>query len=403
MGGSAFAAAKPGESTPNICRLPIYIYNSLSREYTDRLSVFYERVAVPRSAPEKTSHGDLDVLVSNARHQFSVEDLAAKLGALKFIHSARNPTTNFAIPLGKSLQEGVERISDDGSDAQCFQLDVNVCPPEILDWEVFHKAYGDLWSILGTSVRPFGLTVNNTGLHLRIRQIEEQDRKRSLLYLTRTPAKTLAFLGLDNERYGKGFESIEELFRFAASGSFFRRESFIKEELKTNDRQRLRQREIYRRFVEEYLPMHPEVGRLDDEERGTGDDEVVTREYVLKEALDTFNVQPQYHTVVREWEKKQQESEMWRKVAAVIPLEGGKLNLVIRGLKRWATLNSDGELCLRDEAVLDGAGGIPVVTAEGGGESKLLDWVERNWEEVREREKRRVGEAKQHRKALSEA
>ncbi|KAI9702396.1 MAG: hypothetical protein M1836_000875 [Candelina mexicana] len=404
MGGSAFALPKPGESPLKICRLPIDIYESLGENYTGRLSTLYERVAIPRSAPEKTSHGDLDIIVCSAKYQFSVEDLAAKLGALRYIHCARNPTTNFAIPLGDSLQSGIDTSSDAGADTQCFQLDVEVCTTKTFDWEVFHKAYGDLWNILGTSIRPVGLTVNHTGLHLRIPQIEEKDRKRSLLFLTNAPADILSFLGLSQEIYEAGFESVEGLFRFAISGRFFRRGSYLKEGLKSNDRQRLKQREVFRRFVEEYLPAHPGIGQEDSNSKSKIDSkEVTTRDAVLQEALSTFNCRPQYNTIIAEWEKKQQEAEMWKKVAAAIPLDGDKLNLVIRGLKRWATLDNDGQLCLREVAILDGTGGLPVLTATEGGEARLFDWVKRNWEEVKEREKRRVGEAKQQRKTLSKA
>ncbi|KAI9791903.1 MAG: hypothetical protein M1835_008202 [Candelina submexicana] len=404
MGGSAFAVPKPGEPPLKIRRLPINIYESLCQSYSDRLSTLYERVAIPRSAPEKTSHGDLDIIVCSAKYQFSVEDLAAKLGALRYIHCARNPTTNFAIPLGDSLQSGIDSSSEIEADTQCFQLDVEVCTPETFDWEVFHKAYGDLWNILGTSIRPVGLTVNHTGLHLRIPQIEAKDRKGSLLFLTNAPADILAFLGLSQETYEARFKSVEDLFRFAISGRFFRRGSYLKEGLKSNDRQRLKQREIFRRFVEKYLPAHPEIGQEDgDGKSRIGSKEVITRDAVLQEALDTFNRRPQYNTIIAEWEKKQREAEMWRKVAAAIPLDGEKLNLVIRGLKRWATLDNDGQLCLREGAILDGTGGLPVLTTTEGGEARLLNWVKRNWEEVREREKRRVGEAKQQRKTLSKA
>lgn len=408
MGGSAFDVPKPGEPALSICRLSNSIYDSLQQEHTCLLSNFFARVTVPQSAPGKTSHGDLDVLVCDAKYQFSVEHIAAKLGARSWIHVARNPTTNFAIPLRKLLLPArVDTTPAIRDNAQCFQLDVHVCPSEIFDWEVFHKAYGDLWNLLGTSIRPFGLTANDNGLHLRIHQIEKDDRKKSLLLLTRLPKETLAFLGLDQEEFERGFESVEELFEYAAGGRFFRRGSYFKDELKSNDRQRLKQREIYRRFVEEYLPTHPELGieavdkgTHSDDGRQSAGDGTISRASVLDEALDTFNVRSRYDTMIAEWETKQQEAQMWRKVAAVVPLEGDKLNLVIRGLKRWVTSNSEGELYLRDKPILDGTGGLPMLKAEDGGEEKLLDWVSNNWGVVKEKEKKRVGDAKQQRKAL---
>lgn len=43
-----------------------------------------------------------------------------------------------------------------GEDEKYIQLDVHVCDSEkIMQWELFHTAHGDLWNILGSTVRDF--------------------------------------------------------------------------------------------------------------------------------------------------------------------------------------------------------------------------------------------------------
>ena len=79
--------------------------------------------------------------------------------------------------------------------------------------------------MLGTTIRPFGLTANAKGLHVRIEEIELLDRKRSTIYLTKDPREVCQLLGLDGERTGldedgvvlggdgtnrKGFHNMEE-------------------------------------------------------------------------------------------------------------------------------------------------------------------------------------------------
>ena len=79
--------------------------------------------------------------------------------------------------------------------------------------------------MLGTTIRPFGLTANENGLQVRIEEIELLDKKKSMIYLTKDPREVCQLLGLDVERMGidedgvvvggdgrngRGFHSMEE-------------------------------------------------------------------------------------------------------------------------------------------------------------------------------------------------
>ena len=54
--------------------------------------------------------------------------------------------------------------------------------------------------------------------------------------------------------------------------------------------------------------------------------------------METFNRHEEYDSMLRLYNAKVKEDELWRKIAEVIPLQGEKLNLVLRGLKRWVQL-----------------------------------------------------------------
>lgn len=75
-------------------------------------------------------------------------------------------------------------------------------------WELFHHAFGDLWNLLGTTIRPFGLTANENGLHVRIEEIEALDRKKSMIFLTKDPWEVCDLLRLDQERIGIDEEGV---------------------------------------------------------------------------------------------------------------------------------------------------------------------------------------------------
>ena len=105
-------------------------------------------------------------------------------------------------------------------------MDLRVCPDlASWKWQLFHHAFGDLWNLLGTTIRRFGLTANEKGLQVRIEEIEHLDRKKSMIFLTKDPREVLQLLGLDAERTGidedgvvrggdgtnrRGFHSMEE-------------------------------------------------------------------------------------------------------------------------------------------------------------------------------------------------
>lgn len=175
------------------------------------------------------------------------------------------------------------------------------CGEAIFPWHVFHEGHGDFWNILGTTIRPFGLTANDRGLHVRIAEIETDQRKKSLLFLTCEPDDVLSFLGLDVAAYRQGWESVDEMFRFLAGGRLMRREAFVQRDLKANDRKRMVVRDCYRRFVEWALGSG--LGEEQSErEQGKGE----TREQVLEEALEVFGKRAEYEERLAVWRDQQE-------------------------------------------------------------------------------------------------
>jgi len=86
--------------------------------------------------------------------------------------------------------------------------------------------HGDLWRILGSAANRQGFTVNATGLHLRIAEIEETHAKDALLRLTSNPEQMMGFLDLDIDRFAGGFANLNDVFFWATSSRFFRRRYF---------------------------------------------------------------------------------------------------------------------------------------------------------------------------------
>ena len=115
-------------------------------------------------------------------------------------------------------------------------------------------SYGDLWPMIGTMVKYRGLSINNTGLHARIEEIESTNKKKSLVLLTSDPLDVMNFLGLDGARYGEGFSSLNDLFEWAIDMPLYERKCFEIESMNGKQKRNLEKRPMYSKFVTEWLP-----------------------------------------------------------------------------------------------------------------------------------------------------
>lgn len=124
-----------------------------------------------------------------------------------------------------------------------------------------------MWNILGLLIRPYGLTVNEEGLYIRIPELESKGKKRARIFLSDSPSKVLEFLIHDGSRdeWNKRFPSVTAMYAYVARCKWYRAWlahekqtnmalSIHRERLKANDRNRMRSRPIFARWIEEYVP-----------------------------------------------------------------------------------------------------------------------------------------------------
>jgi hypothetical protein len=293
MGGKAFSTGPSPLFTP---RLSPTLYADLVTHLTTTLQSLYTHVSTPPPAPSKSTHGDIDLLVCSPLT--TPPPTLSTISSL--FHAQRTISTS---PKSYSLAIPHPELQD-----AYVQVDIRVCE-DVKDWQwaLFHHAYGDLWNLLGTMARPWGLTVNDKGLHLRIEEIESVDRKKSLVFLSREPDVVCEFLGMERERLGidddgfissgdgeegRGFGSMQEMYEMVVELRFFRREAYVRDTLKANDRKRMFQRDGYSKFVDEWLVRYKGLG---------GGKEGLTREGVKEDCFTSFGVRGEYERRVEEW------------------------------------------------------------------------------------------------------
>lgn len=326
--------------------MPLEIYNQVLSSTLLLLRQHYTHAVSPISAPGKSDYGDVDFLVCSplsASYNLSItppatvaSNLSVLLGAAASNIEVGNPTVNLAVPWPITGEEGDE-------ETKFVQIDVHTCPSvKIFDWELFHSAHGDLWNILGSTIRPFGFTVNDRGIFLRIPEIEPHDRKKSLIFLTDEPSQVLDLLGLAEPTWWKQFSSQENMFEYAASCRFF----WVKEKssseqgevlegdlivnctigaqeggetgkkkLKHNDRQRMSKRPIFAAWIEDFIPKCREEGRFGNN--------TISRDSIRQEIFTKYPVQQEYESKLKDFLLVQHKEVLWRDIIkGSVPVEG---------------------------------------------------------------------------------
>ena len=338
MGGSAFSSE--GLLTP---RMPPSVYYPLRDSLQEILQKsFYAHVQTPIEAPEKPDHGDIDIKVCSPLKSFTSRDIAEVIGAKHFKRIGSNE--HFAIPWPKS-DEASSDHNVNISKETFIQVDVELIPnPAEHDWAVFQHSHGDLWNILGVFIREYGLTASNSGIYVRIEEIEPHNKTAARVLLTADRRAALNFLGLDYDRYWAPFKTKRELFEYVGTCRFYdptRIEDL--EDLKSKDRRRTRKRSMFSEWIDEYLPQN--------RDRKKGEWAHKTRDEIVEISTQWFDVGEEFEQRKNGWIQRIEGERLWTDIRTALPLEGTRKGIAMKGLKREiASLGEEQDL---EEACLD--------------------------------------------------
>jgi hypothetical protein len=311
------------------------------------------------------------------------------------------------------------------------QVDAHECLPGRVTWEAWSGGYGDLVQILGVMNRPLGLTMNDKGLYVRLKEIEPTNRKASMIFLTDTPEGVCEFLGLDRSKWLEGFNNLEEIFKWCANGTFYgwvwnqgeksradgietkNTSSVIEFDHKTedsdaekdkasfgddktvaaggtvtsNDRARFRKRPMFKQFFRKWLPENKDAFR---------NEWPVEREKVLEAALNHFGARSQYDDVMAKCLEEERQKQLLDTLRDVIPEKDKKVKEAIRGMKRW-TKFENGKPTFRDSNDPADVTKLEWLwKLEPDAFDELVRWVAINHRQLRKMEEKRVTDVIQH-------
>jgi hypothetical protein len=378
MGGKIFANSITASGKPVVTpRMSPELYHKVSEVCQAKLDTLFDRVVIPRDAPDKKDHGDIDFLVGSVKPAATANGdlwsaIKKTLGAELYL---RGGSHSFAIPHPEiedaHIQVDVELSPGDGTPDAA----------ELYQWTRFMKGDSDLLQIIALSHRSLGIHCNDRGMHVRVEEIEPRNKQLALLFLTCDPIKTMEFLGFDATKHAAGFHDETDLFDWATSGRFFSPTVYDKKVEKSNDRSRKAKRPMYARFSQEYMPAHPDRGASN----------AWTRKEVLDEALDTFDKRAQYDAMMAAHNANLAEEQLWREIKDILPPNGDSLKFAVKALRRWVVFE-DGKPRISTTCSIKVPNWTPLMTADT--KPAVLQWVTANWAEVKVLEKARAAAEK---------
>jgi hypothetical protein len=205
MGGHAF----PLLHCP---RIPPDIYTKVKQQTTTVLRTIFSHVVVPAEMPEKEDYGDIDFLVSSPFHSPSSTnikdyDWIGSVLRIKSALSTRHGRQGFKNP--GCMYFAIR--APDHEDKYWIQVDVKVCfKPEMFEWETFELNYASNSKMIGSMLKPLGLTIDPEGLHIRVQEIEETNFPGSMVWVSKNPRDVLRLAGLDRRIINAGFGTKDE-------------------------------------------------------------------------------------------------------------------------------------------------------------------------------------------------
>ena len=183
--------------------------------------------SVVRCYRKKADHGDLDLLLKI--------DKGIQIDWRGYIQ-------NTFKPLAINSNGGVHSF-----DYQGFQVDFIPVPEAKWETAKTYYSYDPLGNIMGKTFHKFGLSYGWEGLFYKFRNFHGSNSRDILL--TNDARKIFEFGGYDYDRYQKGFDTLEEIFKFCIDGKYFDAEMFQMENLKSIDKKRNRKRGSYHLFL----------------------------------------------------------------------------------------------------------------------------------------------------------
>ncbi|CAE7023650.1 hypothetical protein PTNB73_02184 [Pyrenophora teres f. teres] len=308
MGGRAFKSL-------HCPRIPPAEYVQVKEQVMAALRTLFVHVVVPTEIPDKTDYGDVDFLVcgphySAGPHTIDSFPWDTSVRCIKALLDTEHGRRGF---LTKDCMYFAVRS---GEGDHFIQVDVKVCfRPEMFHWVHFELNYASNSKIIGSMIKPLGLTIDPEGLHIRVKEIEESNFPGSMVFVSKDPKDVLRIVRLDRRILNGGFKSQVELYEYLASSWLFHPGHFAERLTKDGYADRLEDRSAaWTYFVKEWLPQrYPKAQDLQEWYKRT-------RDAVRQQVFTMFpHIATAYYKKLSVWVNEQEEKRLKEMITEAIP------------------------------------------------------------------------------------
>lgn len=226
------------EEFNNITKKTVRVLNNIASELNIKINSPHEVLAYK----SKETFGDLDLLIDKELLNYvTYEDILNRLGK----------EFNFKGLLPFKPKEEKDMVFSFGlpSDEKnvFFQVDLISSEKEYFDFHSKYLNWNDLGNLIGVVASSNGfLKYGHDGLKFQFRDGTNLFKEH---VLTTDWDKALLFFGYDKETYYKGFDKIEDIYRYASSSRFFDKELYAFENRNHTQRTRDKKRPTYNGFL----------------------------------------------------------------------------------------------------------------------------------------------------------
>lgn len=236
MGGNALASSGATRCSREVALQVLEDFQARFAQITEHLgsAARVESIAAYRQKPD---FGDLDVLVDSRVFQ-AISPLAIVEG-LSISYGSTLPW----VKNGPVLSVGLPLMGD----GQCLQLDLISTPAAEFNFSLGYFSWNDLGNLVGRVAHKMGLKFGHNGLWLPMR---DGTNLHDELLVTRDFGRALSFLGFDASRWHEGFDSLNDIYRFVASGQRFNPSLYPLEHRNHTARVRDKKRPVYMGFLQ---------------------------------------------------------------------------------------------------------------------------------------------------------
>jgi hypothetical protein len=184
------------------------------------------KVSVVEAYRSKESFGDMDIVVEIiGNRNDTVKKIFDKIPYTEKVHNGNVVSFNY----------------------NDLQVDLILTPSDEFEFAKVFFAYNDLGLILGRMAKGIGLTYGFDGMSLKV--YADNHIKLDKISLTKDPRSAFTVLGLNFDRWLLGFETLDEVFEFAASSKYFVLRIFENDFQNSENRRRDNKRENLHKLI----------------------------------------------------------------------------------------------------------------------------------------------------------